>query len=103
MENEMMKAAKWGRRTTTAVLAATSAATQAQGVSGGFDRVSTIFTSVNGVLIAAGVSIMTTAILWQGYKITFKGASFEEVAKPIIGAILIGGAATLAGFLIQGS
>jgi len=67
----------------------------------GFDRVNTVFTNVNTALIAAGVAIMTMAILWCGYKITFKGASFEDISKPLIGGIVLGAAPTLAGFLMS--
>lgn len=67
---------------------------------GGFDRVTTVFDNVNTVLIAAGVSIMTMAILWCGYKVTFRGASFDDISKPLIGGIILGAAPTLAGFLM---
>lgn len=67
---------------------------------GGFDRVTTVFNRVNTVLIAAGVSIMTMAILWCGYKVTFRGASFEDISKPLIGGIILGTAPVLAGFLM---
>lgn len=66
----------------------------------GFTRVSTVFNNVNTVLIAAGVSIMTMAILWCGYKVTFRGASFDDISKPLIGGIILGAAPTLAGFLM---
>lgn len=67
---------------------------------GGFTRVGTLFDSVNGILIAAGVSIMTLALLWCGYKVTFRGASFEDISKPLIGGIILGGAPALAAFLM---
>jgi type IV secretion system protein VirB2 len=67
---------------------------------GGFGRVTTVFDNINGVLIAAGVSIMTMAILWCGYRVTFRGASFEDISKPMIGGIILGTAPVLAGFLM---
>lgn len=67
---------------------------------GGFDRVNTVFDNVNGILIAAGAGIMTMCLLWCGYKVMFKGASFEDISKPLIGGIILGGAPTLAGFLL---
>lgn len=67
---------------------------------GGFDRVTTVFDNINGILIAAGVSIMTMAILWCGYKVTFRGAGFEDISKPMLGGIILGAAPTLAGFLL---
>jgi type IV secretion system protein VirB2 len=67
---------------------------------GGFGRVQEVFDDVNNVLIAAGVSIMTMAILWCGYKVTFRGASFEDISKPLIGGIILGTAPVLAGFLM---
>ncbi len=67
---------------------------------GGFDRVNTVFNNINTTLIGAGVAIMTMALLWCGYKVLFRGASFEDISKPMIGGIILGAAPTLAGFLL---
>jgi hypothetical protein len=67
----------------------------------GFSRVADIFNDVNGWLIAAGVSIMTTVILWVGWKVAFRGATMEDISKPLIGGIILGTAPTLAGLLMN--
>lgn len=67
----------------------------------GFQRVTDIFDNVNGWLIAAGVSIMTTVILWVGWKVAFRGATMEDISKPLIGGIILGTAPTLAGLLMS--
>ena len=66
----------------------------------GFDRINTVFTTVNGWLIGAGTVILTSCILWAGYKMMFAGANFQEVSKPLIGGIVVGGAPVIAGLLI---
>lgn len=67
----------------------------------GFARVTDMFDEVNGWLIAAGVSIMTMAILWVGWKVTFRGATMEDISKPLIGGIILGTAPVLAGLLMN--
>ena len=67
----------------------------------GFQRVTDIFDEVNGWLIAAGISIMTTVILWVGWKVAFRGATMEDISKPLIGGIILGTAPTLAGLLMS--
>ncbi len=67
---------------------------------GGFGRITTVFDNVNTALIAGGVTIMTTVILWVGWKMAFRGATFEDMGKPLIGGIILGTAPVLAGFLM---
>lgn len=66
----------------------------------GLDSVNTFLDTVVDLLTGAGVLIVTVAIMWCGYKMIFKGASFSEVAMIFVGGLLIGGAATIAGYLI---
>ena len=66
----------------------------------GLDSVNSFLDTVVGLLKGAGVLIVTVAIMWCGYKMIFKGASFSEVAMIFVGGLLIGGAATIAGYLI---
>lgn len=63
-------------------------------------QVNTVLTRINTMLTAAGVAIVTLAILWAGYKVMFAGARFADIAHIFIGAILIGGAATFAAWLL---
>ena len=66
----------------------------------GLESVNTFLDTVVTMLKGAGVLIVTVAIMWCGYKMIFKGASFSEVAMIFVGGLLIGGAATIAGYLI---
>lgn len=66
----------------------------------GLSTVNTFMTTVVNLLRGAGVLIVTIAIMWVGYKMLFKGASFSEVATIFVGALLIGGAATIASYLV---
>ena len=66
----------------------------------GFDRINTVFGTVNGWLIGGGITVLTCCILWPGYKMIWAGANFQEVSKPLIGGIVIGGAPAIAGLLL---
>ena len=66
----------------------------------GLESVNTFLDEVVTLLKGAGVLIVTVAIMWCGYKMIFKGASFSEVALIFVGGLLIGGAATIAGYLV---
>lgn len=48
-------------------------------------------------LTGIGVAVITIAVIIAGYKILFQGQTFREVAPILIGGILIGSAATIAG------
>jgi len=67
---------------------------------GGLSSVNTFLDNVVSILRGAGVLIVTVAIMWCGYKMIFKGASFSEVAMIFVGGLLIGGAATISSYLI---
>jgi len=67
---------------------------------GGLSSVNTFMQTVVDLLRGAGILIVTIAIMWCGYKMLFKGASFSEVAMIFVGGLLIGGAATIASYLI---
>lgn len=65
-------------------------------------EVTSFLTKVVNWLKAGGLLIVTLAIMWVGYKILFAGARFADVAYVFIGALFIGSAATIAGWLIGG-
>ncbi len=69
----------------------------------GLGSVNTFMSTVITLLKGAGVLIVTIAIMWCGYKMIFKGASFSEVAMIFVGGLLIGGAATIAAYLVPAS
>ena len=63
-------------------------------------QVNTTLQRVVDLLTGAGILVVTIAIIWVGYKMVYAGARFTDVAHILIGAILIGGAATIAGWLL---
>ncbi len=65
-------------------------------------EITSLLTRVVGWLQAGGLLIVTLAIMWVGYKILFAGARFADVAYIFIGALFIGSAATIAGWLMGG-
>ena len=83
-----------------AVISAMAGILAAPNAHAGFDRINTVFGTVNGWLIAGGVTVLTASILWAGYKMIWAGANFQEVSKPLIGGIVIGGAPAIAGLLL---
>jgi type IV secretion system protein VirB2/type IV secretion system protein PtlA len=67
----------------------------------GLDRVNTLLDSVLGILRGVSITVVTIAIIWAGYKFLFKSADLGECAKILGGGILIGGAAEIAGLLLN--
>ena len=63
-------------------------------------QVAAVLGRINTMLTSAGVVVVTLAILWAGYKVMFVGARFADIAHIFMGAILIGGAAAFAGWLL---
>lgn len=63
-------------------------------------NVNNLLQNIESVLKGAGVTVASIAIIVSGYKIVFQGARFEDVSKILIGGLLIGGATSMAGWLI---
>lgn len=68
---------------------------------GGLEKVNTFVDSVLLVLRGISIGVVTIAIMWAGYKYLFKQADISEVGKILMGGLLIGGAAELAGYLLN--
>jgi type IV secretion system protein VirB2 len=66
-------------------------------------QASTILNDISTGLMAVGVVICTIALMWAGFKMMFQHARFGEIANIFIGAMLVGGASTIAGVLLSGS
>lgn len=66
-------------------------------------QASTILNDISTGLTAIGVVICTIALMWAGFKVMFQHARFGEIAGIFIGAMLVGGASTIAGVLLSGS
>ena len=61
---------------------------------------SSILQKVATALKALGVIILTLALMWTGYQIMWKSAKFQEIATPVIGGIIVGSAAVIAGIIM---
>lgn len=57
-------------------------------------------TTVKGLLTAISVLVVTIAVIFAGYQISFAHKRISEVAPVLIGAVLIGGAASIATMFI---
>ena len=68
----------------------------------GLDRVDEFLGNIEGVLDGVSIVTVTIAILVAGYLYLFRAASWSLIAWIMGGAILIGGAAQIAQFLVGG-
>jgi len=66
----------------------------------GFDKINPTVTSVQTILVTISVAVVTIAIIWAGFKMTFQGARLADVANVLIGGTLIGGAAAFASYIV---
>jgi type IV secretion system protein VirB2 len=63
----------------------------------------TSMTTVQSLLKAISVIVITIAVIFAGYQIAFAHKRISEVAPVLIGAVLIGAAATIATMFITTS
>lgn len=68
------------------------------GFSGACSNVVTFFQNFETILKAASVTIVTIAVVFAGYQIAFAHKRLSDVAPVLIGGLLIGGAAAIAGW-----
>jgi type IV secretion system protein VirB2 len=69
----------------------------------GFGFVRDFLNNISGLLNAASIVVVTVAIVFAGYQIAFNNKRISEVAPVLIGGVLIGGAAQLAGVIANPS
>lgn len=74
-------------------ISTTSDALTTQGVS--------MMSTVASWLTYFGIGTCTLAVLFQGYKVMFKSHRWGDVGHVLGGAIMIGGAATIAGLVFK--
>lgn len=65
-------------------------------------NVVTFFTQFETLLKAVSVLVVTVAIVFEGYQIAFAHKRLSDVAPVLIGGLLIGGAAAIAGWFTAG-
>jgi type IV secretion system protein VirB2 len=61
----------------------------------------TVLQTISNILVGASVVVVTIAIMWAGYKVAFAHSSLQDIAKPFLGAILIGAASGIAAMIIN--
>jgi type IV secretion system protein VirB2 len=66
----------------------------------GLPNVTTALSNIQSILTGAGLAVVTLALSWAGYKMLWKGAQWDEISSIVIGAVVIGGAGTLAGLIL---
>lgn len=67
----------------------------------GFEKINTTITNVNAILVTISIAVVTTAIIWAGFKMIFQGARLADVANVLIGGTLVGGAGAFAAFIVS--
>lgn len=63
-------------------------------------KVTSFFANFETILRVASVSIVTIAVVFAGYQVAFAHRRLSDVAPVLIGGLLIGGAATIAGWFV---
>lgn len=71
------------------------------GFVGACKNVTGFFENFETILKVASISIVTIAIVFAGYQIAFAHKRLSDVAPILIGGLLIGGAATIAGWFVN--
>lgn len=64
------------------------------------DSVCGFFQNINGLLNLASIAVVTIAVIFAGYQIAFAHKRIADVAPILIGGLLIGAAAQIAGMLL---
>ncbi|MDI7776578.1 TrbC/VirB2 family protein [Asticcacaulis sp. EMRT-3] len=64
-------------------------------------KLTSVMQNVQTALLGIGVVAFTIAIAWAGYKMIFQHAKWSEISNIVIGGVLVGGAAEIAGWLIN--
>ncbi|MGA9667557.1 MAG: TrbC/VirB2 family protein [Terracidiphilus sp.] len=93
---------RWGQRFAGQYMASTILLMLCCGIANAqsFTQLQSTMTSIVTLLQGAGVAVVTVAIAWAGYKMIFQHARWSDVATVVLGALLIGAAATIAQWLI---
>lgn len=63
-------------------------------------KVTDFLTNLNSLLNLASIAVVTIAIIFAGYQIAFAHKRIADVAPILIGGLLIGAAAQIAGMII---
>lgn len=67
------------------------------------EKVCGFFQSINGLLNAASIVVVTIAVIFSGYQIAFAHKRISDVAPALVGGVLIGAAAQVAKMVVGGN
>ncbi len=67
------------------------------------ESVNSFFSNIETILNVASVAVVTIAVIIAGYQIAFAHKRISDVAPILIGALIIGAAAQIAGWLVNSS
>lgn len=81
----------------TALAASPELALAAGGIG---SNVNSLFQTILDNMTTVGAVICTISLVWAGFKIMFLGVSLRELGGPLIGAIVVGAAAWIAGLIL---
>ncbi len=65
-------------------------------------KVEGFFKNFETILKVISITIVTIAIVFAGYQVSFAHKRLSDIAPILIGGLLIGGAATIAGWFVAG-
>lgn len=63
-------------------------------------NLSSLFDQIQSQMTIVSLSVVTIAVIWAGYKVLFMGVQLQQVAGPLIGAILIAAAPWIASLIV---
>lgn len=66
------------------------------------EKVDGFFSNFETILKVISVTVVTIAIVFAGYQISFAHKRLSDIAPILIGGLLIGGAATISGWFVAG-
>lgn len=67
----------------------------------GLDKVNQSAQTVIDILNGVSIAVATIAFMWIGFKYLFSTIDKAEAGRVVVGALIIGGAAQLAAFLLS--
>lgn len=83
------------------IFAALASSPQLAFAAGGIgSNVNSLFQTILDNMTTVGAVICTISLVWAGFKIMFLGVSLRELGGPLIGAIVVGAAAWIAGLIL---
>ncbi|MDQ1815807.1 TrbC/VirB2 family protein [Massilia sp. CCM 9210] len=86
----------YAARLTVAAVALMSSPAYAQ-----ISKVNSVMTNVQTVLTGVAVTCFTISLMFAGFKMAFQHSKWSEISNIVIGGIIVGGAAGIAGWLIN--